>query len=560
MRQTNIEQWGRRAGKALVLGISLGALSACDDLLEVEIPHLLTEDAISGPGSAELQVTSAIALFECGISGFGWVALGHEDVMESVAGVANTAHVWRDDPATGTCDTSSQAQAWFDQVMGARALIVGTDLVARTPNGIYTRLVNDWDATLVPDRERLMAIGALYMAASLSHFGEFYCEGAIDLGPKLVPSDFLTMADAWVDSALIHFANLSGGDVALPNAAAPSGVDAATALRARIRWANGNLAGAATAAQAVLTSDPDFVWEVTRGAGEQRRNKIFHAGTAAGFSAGLGQITWWNNAAGSNRGAVTGLTPTWTGVAANRWPNPIPFTGYIFLGVLPDGETLLNVSYGAGTATDPTRTVLTPVRWANETRDANQNPVDITAGAMAAAVPDTRVTTIYKSIQGPTPAEVPAKYGSDSDPIPFATWREMTLILAQWENSTNNDQAAAIAHINTLRNASSLPAISGAYLTSLTDGTNDQFEVRTVILEEARREYFAEAGRYWSVKIQNADMLWFPRKQGVTPYQGYAIQGGVRLQFPDDEYTNNSALGGPGGRGTSCGTLQANVP
>ena len=111
MRQTKIERWGRwaqRAQKALVLGVSVGVLSACDDLLDAEIPHLLTDDAISGPGSAELQVTSAIALFECGISGFGWVALGHEDVMESVAGVANTAHVWRAAPVSGTCDTSSR--------------------------------------------------------------------------------------------------------------------------------------------------------------------------------------------------------------------------------------------------------------------------------------------------------------------------------------------------------------------------------------------------------------------------------------------------------------------
>jgi len=53
MRQINFRSWGRRGVQALILGVSLGALTACDDLLEVELPHLLTDAAIEGSGTAE---------------------------------------------------------------------------------------------------------------------------------------------------------------------------------------------------------------------------------------------------------------------------------------------------------------------------------------------------------------------------------------------------------------------------------------------------------------------------------------------------------------------------
>ena len=123
MRQINLRSWGRRGVQALILGVSLGALTACDDLLEVELPHLLTDAAIEGSGTAELQVMSAVALFECGYTAFGLMALGGEDAMESIAGVYGSGHVYDHTPDTGSCDGSSTSDSWFDQIMGARAMI-----------------------------------------------------------------------------------------------------------------------------------------------------------------------------------------------------------------------------------------------------------------------------------------------------------------------------------------------------------------------------------------------------------------------------------------------------
>ena len=83
-----------------------------------------------------------------------------------------------------------------------------------------------------------------------------------------------------------------------------------------------------------------------------------------------------------------------------------------------------------------------------------------------------------------------------------------------------------------------------------------------MLLEERRREFFAEGARFWSTKIQNVDALWFPRGEGQTPYQGYNLQGGVRLPMPADEYTGNPNFVEAGGlsiRGTGCAAAEAPV-
>ena len=107
------------AVSALVFALSV---SACDNTLD---PLDDTDPVISptDPNGAEFQVASAIALFECGYSAFGTMALGAEGVMQSVAGVGYGTHVYDHTPDTGPCDTSSANDSWFDQIMGARALI-----------------------------------------------------------------------------------------------------------------------------------------------------------------------------------------------------------------------------------------------------------------------------------------------------------------------------------------------------------------------------------------------------------------------------------------------------
>ncbi len=97
--------------------------------------------------------------------------------------------------------------------------------------------------------------------------------------------------------------------------------------------------------------------------------------------------------------------------------------------------------------------------------------------------------------------------------------------------------------------------ISGAYQTTL---LGSAAETRVMLLEERRRNMFSLGGRYWSTKIQNTDLLWFPRNQGFTPFNGYSLFGGVRLEWAGDEYTNNpnwNAAGGLAIRAEGCTSL-----
>jgi hypothetical protein len=147
---------------------------------------------------------------------------------------------------------------------------------------------------------------------------------------------------------------------------------------------------------------------------------------------------------------------------------------------MPDGRTL-----EAGNV---------PVRWAQEGRDAAGNPVPLGN----TSVPDTRLPSLYKSIQGPGLHELPDVYKKDDDDIPCMTWEELTLIRAdgELELGAPANLLAAIGYVNALRTSKSLPTVSGAYLATLTNGTNDAAEVRALLFEERRRELFAEGGRF----------------------------------------------------------------
>ena len=393
MRQIKgLQRWGTRAGQVLALSVTVGALGACDSLLEVELPHLLTDAAIDGAGTAQTQVYSAIALFECGYSAFGLMVLGHEDVSESVAGVYGGGHVYQTASDTGTCDTSETNDSWFDQIMGARAMLTTAPAgLAATSTGVglgvYDRIQNEWD--LGADEARLSAIAAIYVAASLTHLGEFVCEVALDGSDMLSPSQTLDLAESWVNAALGHI----GSDFAMPNGIAASAEDMATAMLARIRWANGDLTGANSAATTVLNSDPEFEAWITRESGETRRNKIFVNEISVSYSGMLGVNDWWNINNNRRPNPATGQS----------WPAVIPFTGYLFLSITPDGRTL-----EAGN---------TPVVWAEEFRAMGADPTSLGNGT----TPDTRTLHHKKNIQGPQPREVPSRYESQDDDIPYMT-------------------------------------------------------------------------------------------------------------------------------------------
>jgi hypothetical protein len=211
------------------------------------------------------------------------------------------------------------------------------------------------------------------------------------------------------------------------------------------------------------------------------------------------------------------------------------------MGVMPDGRTL-----EAGNL---------PVVWAAEARNAAGDPVP----NGNTSIQDPRTKHFETTIQGAGVAEVPDRYTAEDEDVPYMTWEELRLIVADYEHSIGNP-AGAIAQVNLIRAGRGISAISGAWQTTLL-GSDD--ETRFMLLEERRREFYVEGGRFWSTKIQNTDLLWFPRRQGVTSNGFYQWAGGVRQHMPNDEFDRNPnfiALGGRDARGTGCGPSQRPLP
>jgi hypothetical protein len=497
-------------------------MSACETLLDVELPHILTDQALEGDDTAATQVNSAIALFECGYSALAWVGMGHEDILEAISGLGESAAVYRDTPSTGGCDGSATDQSHFDQVMGARSA-----LTRENEGGVYDRIQNEW--SLGAPGERLSAISSIYLAAIYSHFGQYFCEVAFDGGSTMAPPDVMAIADTWVDKALGH---IGSSDFTMPFGISASATNMALALRAQIRWAKADatptghsspadLAAAAAAAATVLAADPTFMAWVTREDGEMRRNKPYYTAQTVVIATMYDKIDFWQP-------EIRKVNPA-TGV---QWTNPIIFTGYRNLGIEADGRTVsdagLPLQFGSGTV------------------------YDVGAGGVA----DTRVQHITGTGTGPGAFTIPQKYSSNADDLPLVGWKELRLIQAENANVTG-DRAGAIAFVNMVR---ADPAKPGMPQVTYLDGTATFQQVRYLIHEERRRALFMEGGRYWSVKIQNTDISWFPRLEGNTVGTAqYILQGGVRLLFPGDEYLLNRNFLNLDQRGTGCVTRQAPI-
>lgn len=197
------------------------------------------------------------------------------------------------------------------------------------------------------------------------------------------------------------------------------------------------------------------------------------------------QITWWDG--------------------PGDWPNPIPYTGYQDLGLLPDGCAV------------------------------TEQGISVTVDDAANAVEDTRVPVELVGVFNNFPKWVQNKYTDLGSDMPIANWEEAWLIRAEVEGGET-----AINLVNEIREHHGLPTVT--YLSA-----DDADGIRQMITEERRRSLFLE-GRFWSTKIR--ERLWFPRGYGVTPYS-VAYQDGIRMVMPTSEFELNEHLQ-VSQRGTLC--------
>ena len=484
--QNRLTGWGRRACTALALGLAVGALSACDSLLDVDLPAELTDQALEDPTGAETQMVTAVTHFED----------AYDFHLDEVFGREDGGEVFMCGPSCGHYQYQI-THGEFDGFSKGR----------RFANGLHAKLVDEWTVTQVPVRAELLAISSIYEGAALHWMGDVLCEATVDGGPLISPDGLWSMAEGLFTTALSEIS--AAGDFAMPSRIATSATTMTYGLRAQVRWASGDMAGAMADAQQV----PDgFVAWVTRES--NRRNYNGSNRNNGGFLDLYDPIDWWPG----------GTNPA----TGQPWPAVLPFTGYTFLGILPDGRAV-NVDG-------------TPVRTEGTTDLLEGNNI----GVDPAAVADTRVTTRGVEIQGKGgTGYVPTKYPGVDDDEPLVNWQEMVLIRAEGVGGQG-----AIDLVNVLRTDAGLPLVTYA-------DPNNATQIRYMIIEERRRALVLE-GRYFQTKLQNPDILWFPRNIGGTRGFDHGFRGGVRFLMPNGEFVNNTNLT-TADRATQCAPLEAPV-
>jgi hypothetical protein len=472
----------RRAARFGGVLLTLGALTACGDILAVDLPSNLTDDVLSDPGAASTQIASVIHQFECGYSDYVWEIFGYEDGGQYVTVRGSGTHTYPTNAPGGTsCAEDPHGNAQYSNMHMSRMFA----------KNLHEQL-GEWTVAQVADRARYLAITSMYQGAVLGWLGATMCENTIDGGPLLTPAQTNAEALKFLDQAITEIG--TAGDFAMPYGIAPSARNMAHGLRAQVRWMAGDKAGAIADARLVPKG---FVAYVTREAGAPgRMNTAYLGSLQIKLSMLAGVNDWWG-----------GPTRPPNPATGQTWPAVIPFTGYVDLGILPNGRAIRDDGL--------------PIRLSGPYRNADENT----------AIRDTRVKHQTLPIQAGPSGPVASRYLTDGDDIPLVNWKEMWLIRAEMEGGQ-----AAIDLVNELRAADGLPAVT--YITGAT-ATADQ--IRYMVIEERRRALFLE-GRYYLTKLKNLDVAWFPRGEGQTTASKWQLNGGVRRLMPQNEYELNKNL------------------
>ena len=267
--------WRTATIAALVVGVT-----ACESMLDVELPGNLTEEDLYQPESAEILVSSFIADFECAFSMYAATMSGAEDATWKTSGYFTVSTEYQTQrPAGGACTTNSDVGTdWFQGFQKSR-------LLAETA---YEYL-STWTDAEVPNREVLQATAAVYAGLFYAHLGEVYCEFALPGEPLMTPTDMLEAAEAWLTTAL----GIMGTDD-FSVVSTSSLKQFALLVRARVRLAMADLAGAAADADLI---QPDFVAYVTRDASVRPRwNAVHQAFNATRWRSFAGPVWWYGHA------------------------------------------------------------------------------------------------------------------------------------------------------------------------------------------------------------------------------------------------------------------------
>ena len=244
--------------KSFAVFLFVGAVGACDSLLEVEAPSRVEAEALEGPSNAQLLVANAVTDFECAFAEYivGAGLLGDE-LQDSQLG----SGMWPYDQRQWNPETDGQ---YATATCNSTAIGIYTPLsTARWQADTVLERLESWTDAEVENRTSLLATAAAYSGYSHLLLGEGMCSAAFDLGPELTRPEIFERAEDRFTRA-IQAAEAAGRDEIL---------NMARVGRARVRLNLGKKAEATADARLV---PPDFVLMATySGVSPRRENDVF---------------------------------------------------------------------------------------------------------------------------------------------------------------------------------------------------------------------------------------------------------------------------------------------
>lgn len=216
------------------LMLSLPALGACSDLLEVRLPGQVPAEALNDPALTPVLVNSVKADFEC-----AWASYVAGTALVSDQFIQASGNLVQRNWGTRRVDSSDGSYATNG---------------CQTPYGIYSPLhiaryqaddvfkrISGFPDAQVANKTLSLATVRIYGAWALLALGEGFCEMALDNGPLMSRQDVLTLAEERFTEGLALATQANNADMR----------NMALAGRARIRLDLGKLTGALADALAV---------------------------------------------------------------------------------------------------------------------------------------------------------------------------------------------------------------------------------------------------------------------------------------------------------------------
>jgi hypothetical protein len=424
-------------------------------LLEVDLPGSLTEEALKDPALSETLVTSVVTEFECGFVDMWYTGQWFEEWQNSSTGRPNALSqfrsqlvgVYADPCASGTGPIWTTIQV--PRLTAARAIefirLFGSQGAYDPSNSAR------FTGGVIPDTTFLIAKARMYEGYSIQLLAESFCAVTLTAPSVLDPpaSGGLVTREAAYDSAEVKFTE------AINYAAAVTGTRATEAAAVR----NAALIGRARARL--------YQWQYAGGAAADV------IADASLVTAGFQMLAAYDDNPGRRRNRL------FTG--NNQGKNFMPYRDYTALRIAADGtNTLLGEPLSGATGVADPR-------------------VNVSIAANVATDADGR---------GVFPMRRQLKFANRAADIPFSTWREARLMIAEV------DPTQALAIINQLRTVATglpagitLPAGGLPQISAVTWAAMTPAEQQTTIWEERRRELWMQ-GTQQGDKIRTAYPAW----------------------------------------------------